>query len=97
MSARRELQLTVIPSKLSFKDMFTQKCIYMLHDLFDAQKNQCCVLFANQEWIVWDFQYEPPIFEGDEFQLSDAFPVFANVYQVRVTMKGNQSFLKCNC
>jgi hypothetical protein len=69
----------------------------MLHDLFDAWKKQCCVIFANQEWIVWDFQYEPPIFEGDKFQLSDAFPVFANVYQVRVTMKGNQSFLKCNC
>ncbi len=69
----------------------------MLHDLFDALKKQCCVLFANREWIVWDFQYEPPIFEGDKFQLSDAFSVFANVYQVRVTTKGNQSFLKCNC
>ncbi len=46
---------------------------------------------------MWDFQYEPPIFEGDKFQLSDAFPVFANVYQVRVTTKGSQSFLKCDC
>ncbi len=46
---------------------------------------------------MWDFQYEPPIFEGDKFQLSDAFPVFANLYQVIVTLKGNQSFLKCNC
>ncbi len=69
----------------------------MLHDLFYARKKQCCVLFANRKWIVWDFQYEPPIFEGDKFQLSDAFQVFANLYQVRVMMKGNQIFLKCHC
>ncbi len=97
MSVRWELQLMVISSKLSFKDMFTRKCIYMLNNLFDAWKKQCCVLIANQEWIVWNFEYEPPFFEGDKFKLSDAFPVFANVYQVRVTTKGNQNFLKCNC
>jgi hypothetical protein len=46
---------------------------------------------------VWNFKNEQPFFEGDKFKLSDAFPVFANVYQVRVTTKGNQSFLKCDC
>jgi hypothetical protein len=37
----------------------------MLNDLFDAWKEQCCVLIANQEWIVWNFKNEPPFFEGE--------------------------------
>ena len=74
-----------------------QKCIYMLHELFDARKKKHCVLLADQEWIVWDFDVELPFFEEDEFELSNVFPVFANVYQVRVTKKGTQSFLQWDC
>jgi hypothetical protein len=69
----------------------------MLHELFDARKKKHCVSLADQEWIVWDFDVELPFFEEDKFELSNVFPVFANVYQVRVTKKGTQSFLQCNC
>jgi hypothetical protein len=69
----------------------------MLHELFDACKKKHCVLLADQEWIVWDFDVELPFFEEDEFELSNVFPVFANVYQVTVTKKGTQSFLQWDC
>jgi hypothetical protein len=64
----------------------------MLHELFDVCKKKHCVLLADQEWIVWGFDVELPFFEEDEFELSNVFPVFANVYQVRVTKKRYSEF-----
>jgi hypothetical protein len=49
------------------------------------------------EWTVWKFQYDPPYFQDDESNLSDLFPVFANVYNVKVTTFGQERFLKCDC
>ena len=96
-NAQRELQLTVISSKLSLREVFTRKCIYMLHDLFDARTKQYCVLLEDKTWIVWSFEYDPPEFDGDKFQLSDLFPTFASIYRVHVTKQGQQSFMKCDC
>ncbi len=59
--------------------------------------DQCCVMHTHGEWIVWQFQYDPPYFQDDELNLSDLFPVFANVYNVKVTTFGQQRFLKCDC
>ena len=42
-SARRELQLSIINSKLPCKNLFHRKCVYMLHDQFDGRKKQKCV------------------------------------------------------
>ncbi len=38
--AKWELQVTVISSKLAIKNIFHQKCVYMLNDIFDNRKNQ---------------------------------------------------------
>jgi hypothetical protein len=42
-SASRELQLSIINSKLPCKNLFHQKCVYLLHDQFDGRKKQTCV------------------------------------------------------
>ncbi len=54
-------------------------------------------MHSDSSWFVWDFEYQPPYFENDEFNLAGLFPIFANVYKVYVTKKGCQSFLKCDC
>ena len=69
----------------------------MLHDLFDARTKQYCVLLEDKTWIVWAFEYDPPVFEDDKFQLSELFPTFASIYRVHATKQGQQSFLKCDC
>ncbi len=93
-SAKRELQVTVLSSKLTVRNLYHQKCIYLLNRLFDKRKNQCCVIHTHGERIVWQFQYNPPYFQDDELNLSDLFPGFANVYNVKVTTFGQQRFLK---
>jgi hypothetical protein len=96
-SAKRELQFTGLSSKLTVRNLYHQKCIYLLNRLFDNRKNQYCVMHTHGEWIVWQFQYDPPYFQDDELNLSDLFPVFANVYNVKVTTFEQQRFLKCDC
>ena len=96
-SAQRELQVTVLLSKLTVRNLYNQKCNYLLNRLFDNRKNQCCVMHMHEEWIIWQFQYDPPYFQDDELNLSDLFPVFANVYNIKVTTFGQQRFLKCDC
>ncbi len=39
-SAKGELQLSVINSKRPCKNLFHQKCVYMLHEQFDGRKKQ---------------------------------------------------------
>ncbi len=95
-SAKRELQLTVLSSKLTVRNLYHQKCVYLLSSFFDSQKRQCCVMHAPAEWMVWIFQYEPPYFKDDELNLAYLFPVFANVYHIKATF-GKQRFLKCDC
>ena len=63
-SASRELQLSIINSKLPCKNLFHRKCVYLLHDQFDGRKKQKCVctvmfisvflfniLFSNEDLI----------------------------------------------
>jgi hypothetical protein len=96
-SAKQELQLTVLSSKSTVRSLYHRKCVYLLNRFFDSQKSQCCVMHAPAEWIVWNFQYEPPYFKDDELNLAYLFPVFANVYHVKVTTFGKQRFFKCDC
>ena len=51
-SAKRELQLTVLLSKLTVRNLYHWKCVYLLNRLFDSQKSQCCVMHAPAEWMV---------------------------------------------
>jgi hypothetical protein len=78
-TAQQELQLTVINSKLHIKNLFHQKCLFLLHHQFDGRKKQCCVMHSDSSWIIWDFEYQPPYFENEEFNISSVFPIFANV------------------
>ena len=41
--AKRELQLSIINSKLPCKNLFHRKCVFMLHEQFDSRSKQKCV------------------------------------------------------
>jgi hypothetical protein len=82
-SAQPELQVTVLLSKLTVRNLYHWKCIYLLNRFFDNRKNQCCVMHTHGEWIVWQFQYDPPYFQDNELNLSDSFPVFCKCIQYK--------------
>jgi hypothetical protein len=69
----------------------------MLNGFFDDRKNQCCVQVSESSWFVWIFEFEQPYFGKDADYLAQKFPVFANLYKVKVKQESNQSFLECDC
>ena len=69
----------------------------MLNDFFDGRKNQCCVQVLESSWFVWNFEVDQPYFGKDADYLAQKFPLFANVYKVKVRKQANQSVLKCDC
>ena len=44
-------------SWLQIFKMFT-KCVYLLNQIYDDRKKQCCVMNGPGQWIVWNFDYE---------------------------------------
>jgi hypothetical protein len=94
----RELQKSVIASKLTQKNLYTRKCVYLLNDIFDNRLLEKCVRTDHEAWMVWNFsKYKQPVFTNDTLSLTDEFPVFPNVYRVCVKRNANQSFLSCTC
>jgi hypothetical protein len=94
----RELQQSVIALKLTQKDLYTQKCVYLLNDHFDNRIHEKCVRTDHEAWMVWNFcNYKQPVFTNDLLFLMDTFPVFTNVYQICVKRNANQSFISCSC
>ena len=51
----RELQQSVVASKLTQKDSYTRKCVYLLNDLFDNRIHEKCVRTNHEAWMVWNF------------------------------------------
>jgi hypothetical protein len=92
---QRELQMSVIGSKLPDAHLFSRKCVFMLHYQFDIRKKHKCAMIADHSWLVWNF--EVPSFERDKYGLEESFPRFLNVFQVNLVAIGNQSFLQCDC
>jgi hypothetical protein len=41
---KREHQVGVIGSKLEIADMVHRKCVFLLNNIFDDRKKQCCVV-----------------------------------------------------
>jgi hypothetical protein len=52
---KRELQVRVIGSKLEIADIVHWKCVFLLNNIFDARKKQCCIMCAKSSWLVWNF------------------------------------------
>jgi hypothetical protein len=69
----------------------------MLNDFFDNRKNQKCVQILESSWFVWDFEVELSYFGKDADSMAQRFPVFANVYKVKVKLQANEHFLICDC
>jgi hypothetical protein len=95
---KRELQNSVLASKLRQKDLYTRKSVYIINELFDKRLHEKCVRTHHEAWIVWNFsKYKEPYFRSDTLYLKDQFPVFPTVYRVFVKRNANQSFLSCSC
>ncbi len=56
----------------------------MFNDFIDDRKNQCCVQVLESSWFVWNFEVKEHYFGEDADYLAQKFPVFANVYKVKV-------------
>ena len=65
--------------------------------IFLNRKNQCCVQVLESSWFVWNFEFDQPYLGKDADYLTPKFPVFGNVYEVKVKQQANQSFFKCDC
>lgn len=94
----RELQNSVIASKLRQKNLYTRKSVYIINELFDKRLHEKCVRTHHEAWMVWNFsKYKQPYFRSDILSLTDQFPVFPTVYRVFVKRNAHQSFLSCSC
>lgn len=94
----RELHNSVLASKLTQKDLYTRKCVYLLNELFDQRLKEKCVRTDHETWLVWNFsKYKQPFFKNDTLSLTEQFPVFPNVYRVFVKRNAQQAFLSCSC
>ena len=51
----RELQLNVFGSKSNDANLFSRKCVFMLHDQFNDRKLQKLAMLGYDSWIVWNF------------------------------------------
>jgi hypothetical protein len=47
--------------------------------------------------VCVEFEVEPPYSRKDADYMAQKFPVFANVYKVKVKQQANHHFLKCDC
>jgi hypothetical protein len=52
---KRELQVRVVGSKLEIAYIVHQKYVFLLNNIFDARKQQCCVMCDKTSWLVWNF------------------------------------------
>ncbi len=52
---KRDLQVRVIGSKLEIADIVHRKCVFLLNNIFDDRKKQCCVMCDKSSRLVWNF------------------------------------------
>ena len=96
--SQRELQCTVIASKLTNKILFNRNCVYMLNHMLDTSSDENCARVSTDAWIVWNFSKDTqPKFNNDVLQLGIMFPMFRNVYRVSLMKKNSQHYLQCDC
>jgi hypothetical protein len=53
-----------------------------------------CVQVTESSWFVWKIEVEEPYFGKDADLMAKKFPVFANVYEVKVKLQANQYFFQ---
>ncbi len=41
--------------KLEIADIVHRRCVFLLNNIFDARKQQCCVMCDKTSWLVWNF------------------------------------------
>jgi hypothetical protein len=91
--ANRQLQFSLLSSKLVVRDELVQECLYMCNQNFDQQKYFHCVAQLDEICMVWNFHQKKLNEDND---IISHVPKFLNVHHVVVkTFQGTQ-FLRCD-
>ena len=84
----RQLQFSLLSSKLVVRDELVWECLYMCNQNFDQQQYFHCVAQSDEIWMVWNFYQKKSNKEND---MISHVPKFLNVHYVVVkTFQGSQ-------
>jgi hypothetical protein len=92
--AQRALQTTSLASKLIIKDTILKQCLHICNQNFDKRKYYKCVQCSEDDWMVWNFYYDPSKIKDN---IADMVPKFLNVFHVCLKRLLGIPFLRCDC
>ena len=87
-TAQRELQLTIINSKLPIKNLFHRKCVFLLHHQFDGRKNNVVLCTQIQAGLFGTLNTNLPILKMTNLILPVYFPSLRMCIRSMSTRKG---------
>ncbi len=91
--ANRQLQFSLLSSKLVVRDEIFQECLYMCHQNFDRQKYFHCVARLNDISMVWKFHQKK---SNEDNYIIAHVPNFLNIHHVVVKTFQGTPFLRCD-
>ncbi len=62
------LQKTSLASKLIVKDTILKQCLHICNQNFDKRKYYKCVQCSEDDWMVWNFHYDPSSIQDNIFR-----------------------------
>ena len=92
--AQQALQMTSLASKLKIKDTILKECLHICNQNFDKRKYNCCVQCLEDDWMVWNFNYDSSKINND---IEGMVPKFLNVFHVRLKRFLGIPFFRCDC
>jgi len=92
--AQRALQTTSLASKLIIKDTILKQCLHICNQNFDKRKYYKCVQCSEDDWMVWNFYYDPSKIKDN---IADMVPKFLNVFHVCLKRLLGIPFFRCDC
>ena len=92
--AQRALQTTSLASKLIIKDTILKQWLHICNQNFDKRKYYKCVQFSEDDWMVWNFYYDPSKINDN---IADMIPKYLNVFHVRLKRSLGIPFFRCEC
>ena len=92
--SHRALQTTSLASKLIVKDTILKQCLHICNQNFDKRKYYKCVQCSEDDWMVWNFHYDPSSIQDN---IDDMVPKFLNVFHVCLKRLLGIPFLRCDC
>ena len=92
--AQRALQATSLASKLKIKDTLLKECLHICNQNLDKRKYYSCVQCSEDDWMVWNFYFDPSNIKDN---IADMVPKFLNVFHVCLKRSLSIPFFRCDC